>query len=506
MIVSHLNRIRILHLEDLAEDAELVEWHLRKGDFDFEILLVDNRQSYIDALYSYMPDIIISDHSLPSFNSVEALSLKKAWNPSIPFILVTATVSEEFAVLSMKGGASDYILKDRLERLPSSVINCIEKFRAEQEKMKVQKQLLESRANLKAILDNTNTGYVLISTELMVVSFNQRAFELAQLQVGRPLTSGCFAPDFFRDGRKDQVSEILNNAMSGKKIEYEISYPQKDGTFRWFSVSYARILDGENKVLGVIMSVNDINSRKLAELEKDLITTDLIKRNSAMEQFSYIVSHNLRAPVSSILGLEYLLHDGSLSEEENKEVHKALTVAASNLDTIVRDLNEILQVTQYTSENLTDVFIAELIEDIELALEGIIKKNKAKLLFDFASLITVKTVRSCLYSILHNLIVNSIKFHRVGVPPRVKLTGKIENNMMVLSIKDNGQGIDLNKHEKNLFGLYNTFSSTSSGRGMGLFMVKTQVDLLNGIISVSSKLGEGTEFLVSLPVPDSDQV
>lgn len=496
---SGLNKIRILHLEDLPEDAELVEWQLRKGDFDFEILLVDNRESYQNALHSFSPDIIISDHSLPSFNSIDALILKKEWDPAIPFILVTSTVSEEFAVMVMKEGASDYILKDRLERLPSSVINCIEKFRAEQEKIKAREELLESRANLKAILDNTDTGYILISPELKVASFNQRAVELTQSQFSKPLTKGSFAPNFFREDRKHRIAEILNNAMLGQKIEYEISYAQPDGSYRWFFISYARILDAENKILGVIMSITDINRRKLSEIEKDRITTDLIKRNSAMEQFTYIVSHNLRAPVSSILGLEYLLRDGGLNEEESKEIHKALTDATSNLDTIVKDLNEILQVTQYSGEQLLDVSLPELIEGVESAIIQSIEKAQAKLICDFGSISSVKAIRSNLYSIFYNLILNSIKFHREGVPPLIRIEGKKEGDMILLSVKDNGQGIDLEKHEKSLFGLYNTFNNTSSGRGMGLFMVKTQVDLLNGMITVNSKEGEGTEFLISFP-------
>jgi PAS domain S-box-containing protein len=492
-------KIRILHLEDLPADAELVEWQLRKEGLDFEIMLVDNGEGYRNALYNYSPDIIISDHSLPSFNSIEALRLKIEWNPGIPFLLVTSTVSEEFAVSIMKEGASDYILKDRLERLPSSVINCIEKFKTEKEKLKVREELMESRANLKAILDNTDTGYILISPEYLVASFNQRAVELTQYQFFKPLKKGSYAPNFFREDRKRHIVEILNSAMLGNKIEYEVSYAQPDGSYRWFFISYSRVLDAENKILGVIMSISDINRRKLPELEKDLITADLIKRNSAMEQFSYIVSHNLRAPVTSILGLEYLLRESNLNEQESIEVHKALTDVTANLDNIVKDLNEILQVAQNSNEQLSDVSLQELIDGIESTIIHSIEKAKANLICDFTSVKSIKAVKSNLYSVFYNLIVNSIKYHRTGVAPVIFINGKREGNMIVFSVKDNGQGIDLEMHEKSLFGLYNTFHQNSSGRGMGLFLVKTQVELMNGIITVSSKLGEGTEFLITVP-------
>ena len=126
-------RLKILHLEDTLSDAELVNRVLKKGNFDFERKLIDTREQFIAALTDYNPDIILSDHSLPSFNSHEALSILKEKGIKIPFILITANVSEEFAVDVIKKGADDYILKDRLERLPIAIENALEKARLEVE-------------------------------------------------------------------------------------------------------------------------------------------------------------------------------------------------------------------------------------------------------------------------------------------------------------------------------------------------------------------------------------
>src|ERR1700731_1988954 len=112
--------LKILHIEDVPSDAELVERILKRSGIVYEKLIVDNKKEYIDALSQFHPDIILSDHSLPNFNSLEALNILKQTRMDIPFILITATVSEEFAVNVMKEGASDYILKDRLQRLPSA--------------------------------------------------------------------------------------------------------------------------------------------------------------------------------------------------------------------------------------------------------------------------------------------------------------------------------------------------------------------------------------------------
>jgi len=125
--------LKILHLEDLVADAEIVDRVLRKAQFHFEKRVVADRPDFIRALRDFKPDIILSDHSLPAFNSLEALRISREERIPVPFILITATVSEEYAVSVIKEGASDYILKDRLERLPNAVKNALDKSRAEAE-------------------------------------------------------------------------------------------------------------------------------------------------------------------------------------------------------------------------------------------------------------------------------------------------------------------------------------------------------------------------------------
>ncbi len=125
--------LKILHLEDLPADAEMVDRVLRKAKLWFEKKVVIDRPDFLKALRDFQPDIILSDHSLPAFNSLEALKITREEGLHAPFILVTATVSEEYAVNVIKEGASDYILKDRLERLPNAVQNALDRRRTEEE-------------------------------------------------------------------------------------------------------------------------------------------------------------------------------------------------------------------------------------------------------------------------------------------------------------------------------------------------------------------------------------
>jgi CheY-like chemotaxis protein len=138
--------LKILLLEDNEDDADLIKHELKGGGINFSSLVVDTREDYINGILQFEPDIIISDHSMPRFNSGEALRIYKTHlkelNRSAPFILVTGTISEEFAVQCIKDGADDYILKDRLQRLPSAVKKAIEKCSIENENQRAASEKL----------------------------------------------------------------------------------------------------------------------------------------------------------------------------------------------------------------------------------------------------------------------------------------------------------------------------------------------------------------------------
>ena len=127
--------LKILILEDSAEDVSLMERELKRSGIEFMSKVVKTRQDYESAIHEFNPDVILSDHSLPQFNSIEAMKIWKehrlATGLMIPFILITGSVSEEFAVQCIKAGADDYILKDRLKRLPASILSALEKIRLE---------------------------------------------------------------------------------------------------------------------------------------------------------------------------------------------------------------------------------------------------------------------------------------------------------------------------------------------------------------------------------------
>jgi CheY-like chemotaxis protein len=138
--MTAINKIKVLHLEDSEDDAYFVAEELKKGKLDCEIRVVDKRADFIKELSRFLPDVILSDHSLPGFNSLEALAILKYSGLKIPFILVSGYPAEDYIVSLMAEGMDDYILKDRLQRLPVAVSNALKKYHFEKELTKVMQK------------------------------------------------------------------------------------------------------------------------------------------------------------------------------------------------------------------------------------------------------------------------------------------------------------------------------------------------------------------------------
>ncbi|MEO5641920.1 MAG: PAS domain-containing protein, partial [Bacteroidia bacterium] len=157
--------IKILLLEDLPSDIDIIWRSLERAGLEFERMVIETRKDFIQALNEFSPDIILADHSLPSFNSHEALIILTATNKKIPFILITSTMSEEFAVDAIKRGADDYIIKDRLSRLPAAINSSLEKFRIERERQFFLNEVIKKEKYYRALIENSADVVLLLNQE-----------------------------------------------------------------------------------------------------------------------------------------------------------------------------------------------------------------------------------------------------------------------------------------------------------------------------------------------------
>ena len=239
--------LKILHLEDLPADAEMVERVLRKAKLQFEKQVVIDRPDFLKALREFQPDIILSDHSLPAFNSLEALKITREEGIHAPFILVTATVSEEYAVNVIKEGASDYILKDRLERLPNAVQNALDRHRTEVELTRQrdmqQKLIMETSIQVqekereqigKELHDNINQILAAaklyldiaskdddMETRLEALEKSQRNLNLAMEEI-RQLSQTLVAPSLGGVGLDQALRKLLENFPLSASLKLDL--------------------------------------------------------------------------------------------------------------------------------------------------------------------------------------------------------------------------------------------------------------------------------------------
>ncbi|MDB5226723.1 MAG: domain S-box protein [Bacteroidota bacterium] len=323
-------KLRILILEDEASDADIIKWELEKGKIQFESLVVETRTEFEIALGEFQPNIILSDHSLPAFNSLEALKLVRKMEVKIPFILTTGNVSEEYAVEVMRSGADDYILKDRLQRLPSAIKNVLEKYRLAHEKSIAEQRTRERDANLHAIINNTNDVLFSVDRSHHLLCFNKVYSDTVFAITGVRINEG---DTFFIWESNDTIlkewGQYIKRGLDGEQFVTETSYVFKDKVF-FYEIAINPIRK-ENEVIGVGCFSRDITERKNAQQQQALLSSIINSSDDA------IISKTLDGIITSWnKGAQILF---GYTEKETMGQHISLIIPADR----VNEEGEIIQ-------------------------------------------------------------------------------------------------------------------------------------------------------------------
>ncbi|MDW8331693.1 MAG: ATP-binding protein [Cyclobacteriaceae bacterium] len=228
---------------------------------------------------------------------------------------------------------------------------------------------------------------------------------------------------------------------------------------------------------------------------------ELSKHNSELRQFSYTLSHNLRGPVARLIGLTNLLsRDQSGLSEEQRYLLRLLKNSTTDLDTIIRDLNKIIDLRNAIYGIKEKVDLLQEVTRILLTLKEQFPAD-AQIETDFAKAPFVYGIRPMINSVLYNLISNAIKYRAHTRPLKLILKSQMNGDAVLVTISDNGLGINLDQFGKDLFSMYKRFHTHTEGKGLGLYLVKTQMELMGGSISVESKLNTGTTFILNFKKP-----
>jgi signal transduction histidine kinase len=246
-----------------------------------------------------------------------------------------------------------------------------------------------------------------------------------------------------------------------------------------------------------ITAQRDIVAKQNETLESEVEkrTRELVDYNHQLEQFAFISAHNLRAPVARILGLGHLL-ELEATKNERDEIYPKLVSATRELDGVVKDLNTILYLKKNSDSLITDVDLQEEVSMIIDNLEHEISITNTKITTNFSDVQNIRTVKPYLDSIIYNLVSNAIKYRHRERDPLIYIQTEKIHKEVCLSFTDNGLGIDTTLFHDKLFTLYSRFHSHVEGKGMGLYLVKTQLDAMGGRVEIESKVNIGTTFKV----------
>lgn len=305
--------------------------------------------------------------------------------------------------------------------------------------------------------------------------------------------------NIFKGPKSD--SEELKKLLRAIKNEEEcvietITYTKTKEEY-WVRFAMIPIFNNEGVITHWISIQRDITDEKKLETEKEHLIRELTQNNKDLKQFSYITSHNLRAPLSNLIGLLNLIEDIPIENEELEEILAGFTKSTHLLNETINDLVKVIIIKDNPSMQKEEVSLKEVFENVfsQLSFQIELHKPIIKLKFDRVPLLN--TNKAYIESILLNLLTNSIKYKSENRKLKISITAEQIDHQAVLTFKDNGIGIDLERNRDKVFGLYQRFHNYPDSKGLGLYLVKSQVETMGGTISIDSEVNKGTIFTIT---------
>jgi PAS domain S-box-containing protein len=347
----------------------------------------------------------------------------------------------------------------------------------------------------KQLVENINDGLVLDNLEGRIVFANKQFLDMFAMKEADLLQ--LTFEDYVAPEYKNLVRDFHNRRTHGENVPsiYEFIGLRSDGERRRFEVNVTSTIVAGN-VIGTQSIVRDITTRKLADEERNKMMNEILQRNKDLEQFSYMLSHNLRSPVANIMAITNFMKEPNFEMGNEIELVHGLYESVDKLDSVIKDINNILHTRRQLKVSKERVIFNDLVENIKISIFNLLKKENATIICDFAMCDEMIGVKSYLHSIFFNLILNSIKYRQEAVDPIIYINSFRNGETIEIVFEDNGLGINLEKHKDEIFGLYKRFHYHTEGKGLGLYMIKSQVELMGGKIYVDSKVNIGTTFRI----------
>lgn len=494
--------IRVLILEDHPTDAELMVLELKRAGYDPAWERVDTEAGYLEKLAPGW-DVILSDYVMPQFRAPRALELLKGSGLDIPFIIVTGSISEEVAVESLKQGAFDYLLKDRLTRLGPSVTQALEQKELRIAKQKAEQQLLESELHFRTIAEKAADAIICLEEPDKIYFWNIKAEEMFGYSSAEVIGKAFYpliVPERYHERAFLVLKEFFRTGKGpiiGKAVEFDALRKGKTEFPIELSISSMHI-GGKWKAIGI---VRDITERK--RMEEERLKTQKLE---ALSLLAGRVSEEFNNIMTSILGNIEL----AAAEKDASGARRKL-IEAEQVIFRAKSLSQ--QLTVFAKGGIPSKRIISVLELIEETI--CLSERAVDIRCDVScgeEALHIEADQGLLSNALNNIIQNEEQALPAGSRIEIKCGTEFLNSRNVfllkegsyvkISIKDTGPGIPKEDLER-LFDPF--FKSKQRESGLGLALAYSIIKSHDGFITAESEANVGTSFYVYLPVIQPSQ-
>jgi signal transduction histidine kinase/DNA-binding response OmpR family regulator len=501
--------VKILLLEDNIHDAELIQHQISKNIIKYQFKHVSEFDDFSKAIDEYIPDIILSDYNLVGFTGLDALELAKQKCRLTPFIIVTGTINEETAAETIKKGAWDYVVKERLTRLDSAMKNALQ-LKDEKEKRAIDREKLKiSEERFRKMIYNMPSGVAIYkavdnANDFEFIDINKKAEEITK--TSKKEIIGHTLLEIFPNMKNGPfIASLKKISKDGINIYLPPFFYKDDLRQGWRENYIYKLASGE--IVAIFTDVTDIKEVE-EQLKKQNI--ELLKAKNKAEEsdrlktaFLQNISHEIRTPLNGIIGFTSLLNNPNLIPEKRNNYSEIIKQSSNQLLSIISDIISIATVETGQEEiNENNVNINAICEGMRDLFT--LKSQSSGIPITFNTEINnnnsfVLTDETKLIQILTNLINNAFKYTNEG---SINVSIKEKNSEIEFSVKDTGIGIAPEFHKK-IFKRFvqaeNSETRAYGGSGLGLSISKAFVQLLGGKIWLKSELNSGTTFYFTLP-------
>ena len=365
-----------------------------------------------------------------------------------------------------------------------------------------KKQEEERLKLLETVITNAKDAVVITDADISqkvvpnVVFANQAYTAMSGFSYNEVINKSML-DTLFIEKESDTYLQLITCIENKQECEIETETYRKNGEKYWVKFIMVPVFNKEKEQTHWISIKRDITEQKQQEREKEQLIAELTQNNKDLRQFSYITSHNLRAPLSNLMGLLNLTNDLEIQDPELQLIIDGFSKSTKLLNETVLDLGKVVIIRDNPSIGKTEVNVFESFTNVLNQVNILIEQNDPELEINIDKNAKIYSHKAYLESILLNLLTNSLKYRSLKRRPKINIELLDKKDSTELIFKDNGIGIDLNKYKDKLFGLYQRFHNYPDSKGLGLYLVKSQIESMGGSIEIESEVDKGTRFKIN---------